>query len=61
MRKNKWRNRSVGQQECVGDKKIMPAFSRAGINLIVETSTITGELHPWKDHSFCFAQPHSSD
>ena len=30
MRENKWRNRSVGQQECVGDKIDMLARDRAG-------------------------------
>ena len=40
---NKWRSRSVGQQECVGDKMDMPARDRAGTGNH-GTSTVAGEV-----------------
>ena len=57
---NKWRSRSVGQQECVGDKMDMPARNRAGTRNRGNFHDCRGSCSP-RGHFFCFAQPHSSD
>ena len=43
MRENKWRSRSVGQQECVGDMRLCRRAIVPGLG-VVETSTIAGEV-----------------
>ena len=55
-RQNKWRNRSVGQQECVGDKWVCRRVIVPGLE-IVETSTIAGELQPRKITLFVLPNP----
>ena len=57
-------HRSVGPQICghcvLAIKWICRRVIVPGLE-IVETSTLQGNCNPWKGHSFCFAQPHSSD
>ena len=56
MKESKERTRSVGQQECVGNKRLCWRVIVLGL-LIVETSTITGTATPGKITLFVLPNP----